>query len=98
MNSTLTQNYAFKSLNNIHEQINLNNFKNRLVFGKYNILYININGLTNKLDDLELIITEFNVKYPKKIVHFIALTETRLFDSQTLFFNLPQYTAYYCSR
>lgn len=68
MSIALLKNYAFKTLNDFHKHLKLNNFLNKLVFGKFNLLYLNIIGLSNKLDDLESIIAEFTVKQPYKIM------------------------------
>lgn len=64
--------------------------------GKFNLLYININSLRNKLDDLEVFIDR--LKNDGIIVHFIALTEVRLDDSITKFYGLPDYTPFFCNK
>lgn len=98
MSTDLDRNYAYKTLNNIQNQIKLNYIKNKLVAGKFNLMYLNINSLYNKLDDLESAIAEFTRNDSKKTIHFIALTEVRLQEQQAKYFNLPHYTAFFCTR
>lgn len=58
--------YAHTALKNIHSQLNLKHFNHKLVFGKFNILYLNINSLLNKLDELEFRLYELNNKNTNK--------------------------------
>lgn len=59
---------------------------------KYNILYLNINSIFNKLHDLEDIINELGN------IHIIALTEIRLLEEQNFGFNINGYKAYFNNR
>lgn len=59
----------------------------------FNILYLNIRSLRNKLEDLHLLITSY--KCP---IHVIILTESWLKESENMFFNLPYYTSYFSNR
>lgn len=69
----------------------------QLKLGKFNILYININSIRNKLDELELNIHDIQNSY-EKIIHFIALTETRIFEADVPYFNLHSYVSFHCTR
>lgn len=62
----------------------------------YNILYININSLLNKIDDLETCIEALSRN--GKTIHFIALTEVRLDDDTSNFFGITNYTAFFCNK
>lgn len=90
--------YAFKSLNEQHRNIEIKHFNNKLMFGKVNLLYLNINSILNKLDDLQIHLHEILLKNKKKTIHMIALTEVRLHDNITPYFNLPLYTSFYSTR
>lgn len=61
---------------------------------QFNMLYLNINSIRNKLYDLEDIVS----KNKSKITHLIAFTETRISDNETEFFNIPNYNSYYSNR
>lgn len=63
-------------------------------FDQFNMIYWNINSIRNKLFDIE----ETAYQNSNKIIHFIALTETRIFDTETDFFNIPNYNSYYSNR
>lgn len=63
-------------------------------FDQFNLIYWNINSIRNKLYDIEDIV----YKNSKKTTHFIALTETRILDSETDFFNIPNYKSYFSNR
>lgn len=63
---------------------------------KYNIIYININSLRNKLCELELMIESY--KSRGITVHFIALTEVRLDDAYSSYYNLSDYNVYFCNK
>lgn len=71
---------------------------NKMIFGKYNLIYLNINSLLNKIDELETTINILNNNKRHNVIHLIALTETRLHDYQIQYFNMQNYTAYYCTR
>lgn len=63
-------------------------------YDQFNMVYWNINSLRNKLYDIE----EIAHQKITKIIHFIALTETRIFYHETDFFNLPNYHTYFSNR
>lgn len=67
---------------------------NSFPFSKLNLLYLNINALKNKIDEIELIIG----LHSDKIIHFIALTEIRIIQESNKYFHLPQYRAYFNNR
>lgn len=60
---------------------------------KYNILYININSLKNKLDDLELFVHGLNES--KTEIYIIAVTNIKIDKESTKFTNLPDYNSYF---
>lgn len=89
--------YIRNAIINQQQNLNLKHFNGKCMLGKYNLLYLNINSLRNKLNDLEIEL--FNLTQNKnKIVHLIALTETRIDESEIPFFNIQNYTAYHCAR
>lgn len=96
--SATAHNYAQASFMHTQNALHLQYIGNRLSYSKFNLLYLNINSLLNKLDDLEFTITELNNKNTRNIIHFIALTEIRLHDYQIPYFNIQSYTPYYCTR
>jgi hypothetical protein len=63
---------------------------------KFNIIYLNINSLKNKLHEIELIIE----KYKRRgiVLHFIALTEVRLDDDYSYYYNLSNYKSFFCNK
>lgn len=63
---------------------------------KYNLLYININSLLNKLCDLEILIEQH--RKIGIVIHFIALTEVRLDDDTCIYFNIDGYNAFFCNK
>lgn len=98
MSAAHTTNYAQSSLTHAHNAMNLKHYINRLCYGKYNLLYLNINSLLNKLDDLESTIATISNINAKKTIHFIALTEIRLYEHNIPYFNIPNYIPYFCTR
>lgn len=92
------ENYAKTALEQFQNEINIKYYYNRIVRDKFNLLYININSIRNKLDELELLILEINKKESKNTVHLIALTEIRINEHETQFYNLPHYTLHACAR
>lgn len=88
---------ARRAIINSQEQLNIKYKKNLLKLGKFNIIYLNINSLRNKLDELEELIHETQ-NSNRKIVHFICLTESRLNDEDTRYYNINGYTAFHCTR
>lgn len=63
-------------------------------FDQFNLIYWNINSIRNKLYDIE----ETAYQNSSKFIHFIALTETRILDSEIDYFNIPNYTSYFSNR
>lgn len=90
--------YAYKILKNIHKEIQLHHYEHKLILGKCNILYININSIQNKLDDLEINIHNITQKYKNQVIHIIALTEIRLQEHLTQYYNIPHYASYFQTR
>lgn len=82
--------------NNIENFLNLNITQkvNWTKYDLFNMLYFNINSLRNKLYDIE----ELVYRNRSKTIHFVALTETRIFDHETDFFNIPNYHSYFSNR
>lgn len=91
-------NYTQKTIKDLHELIDLKHNLNKLILGNFNLLYLNINSLLNKLDDLELEIYNLTKNNKNKIIHAIALTEIRIHEHITQFFNIPHYTPFFCTR
>lgn len=86
--------YAKEVINNNNEFINIKHFMNKQGNGKYNLIYIY--SLRNKLFELEAQIQLYmnnNI-----VIHFIALTEVRIFDYDKMYFNLPNYNVYFSTR
>lgn len=98
MSNTQQQNYAATTFNRINGQTEIKYVNNRMVLGKYNILYLNINSLNNKLDQLEIYVGEWNNKFRNKFIHLIALTEIHLNENDTKFFNIPNYNVFFSTR
>lgn len=96
--STSTKNYTQKTIDNQHALLDLKHIHKKNVLGKFNLLYLNINSLRNKLDELELEIFNLRKRNKNKIIHAIALTEIRLEEHITSFFNLPNYSSFFCTR
>lgn len=67
---------------------------NWIKYDQFNMVYLNINSLKNKLYDIE----DIAHQNKSKIIHFIALTETRISDNETKFFNIPNYHSYFSNR
>lgn len=63
---------------------------NNILYKNYNIFYFNINSLLNKLEDVYLAIERCS-----QTVHFIVLTEVRLFTNENVDYNLPNYNVFF---
>lgn len=63
---------------------------------KFNILYLNINSLLNKLNDIEILLD--GCERDGIVVHFLALTEVRLDDVTSEYFGLHSYNSYFCNK
>lgn len=90
--------YALNAFKDFTDQINLKYTKSKLKLGKFNILYININSILNKLDDLEIIIEQVLRENSGNLIHIIALTEVRIHEHVTQYFNMSNYVSFYCTR
>ncbi|RYX81335.1 endonuclease/exonuclease/phosphatase family protein, partial [bacterium] len=88
---------AQRAITNNQENIKIKFGKKHLKLGKLNVIYLNIISIRNKLDELEEIIHETQ-NLNSKIIHLIVLTEARLNDEDTKFYNLNNYTAFHCTR
>lgn len=95
-NGSNSINYARETVKNNKELINIKYFKNKQGNGKFNLLYININSLRNKLFELEAQIQSH--KNNNNQIHFIALTEVRIFEYDKIYFNLPEYNVFFSTR
>lgn len=93
----MNSSYASMILNPIQNQMNLKHINHRLSMGKFNILYLNINSILHKLDEIEIHLHSI-LKDANKTIHCIALTEVRIHEHQTSFFNIPSYTSFYSTR
>lgn len=61
---------ANRTIQNIQERIQIRYNHKQIKLDKYNILYLNINSLRNKLNDLELTIHNIQINNGK-IIHCI---------------------------
>lgn len=68
----------------------INSFK----FDQFNMKYWNINSMRNKIFEIENEVSLVS----NKTVHFVALTETRIFENEIDLFNLPNFKAYFSCR
>lgn len=59
-----------------------------------NLIYWNANSIRNKIYAIENEINSSN----GKIIHIIAITESRIFEHETEFYNLPKYNSYFNCR
>lgn len=80
------------------EKINydLNDLKIRYVNG-INILYMNIQSIRDKMDDMEIFIEQITKK-SKHIIHIIALSEIWIYRNENSFFNLTNYYGFFSNR
>lgn len=65
---------------------------------KYNLLYININSLNGKLDDLELYINQWTGKRLNEAqceLHIIAVTDIQLHEDESKYYSIPYYKSYF---
>lgn len=69
-------------------------FLNTQKVGKYNLIYLNINSIRNKLEEIEILLAT----YKDNSIHFIALTEIKLHDFENQYYNLPNYNVFYNNR
>lgn len=84
----------------VDQQIYTNNFTgnqithhtNCIKLGKFNILYLNINSLYNKLDEIEKFLEQ------NSNIQFIALTEIRIHREQNFAFNFNNFQAFFNNR
>lgn len=91
-------NNSIVSLIEYHQKnLNIQHSNSKIIFGKFNLLYLNINSLRNKLNDIEFDLYNLTRKN-KQTIHFIALTETRIGDCEIPFINIQNYNAYHRTR
>lgn len=91
-------NNSIVSLIEYHQKnLNIQHSNSKIIFGKFNLLYLNINSLRNKLNDIEFDLYNLTRKN-KQTIHFIALTETRIGDCEISFLNIQNYNAYHRTR
>lgn len=62
-----------------------------------NILYINIQSLRNKLDDLQVLIEGIE-RETNQSIHLIALSEIWIYENENIQFNLTNYDVYFQNR
>lgn len=72
---------------------NVQHFQHEISPSKYHILYVNINSMQSKLDDLELLLHRLN-KYAVEI-HIVALTNIGIIEETSKYYNLTDYNSYY---
>lgn len=70
----------------------LRRYNDQMVFGKYNILYLDINSLRKNLNELEFILKE------NPGIHFIVLSGVRMPAQHMAAFNINKYQCYFCNR
>lgn len=63
-------------------------------YDEFNMKYWNANSIRNKLYTIE---NEVNID-SNKTIHFVAISETRIYPNQTEFYNLPNYNSYFNCR
>lgn len=64
--------------------------------GNLNILYLNVQSLRNKIDNLKLLVERNNRS--KNVPHIIALSEIWIYKNENEYYNLPGYNAYFANR
>lgn len=89
--------YAHQVASNSNDGLNVKYYKNKYGLGQFNLLYLNINSIRNKLTELEIQL-QLILNETKKIVHFVALTEIRILDYDKPYFNLPEYNSFFSTR
>lgn len=72
--------------------LNIKYYSSTIRLSKYNALYLNINALKNKFEDLCDLIDKLGN------IHIIALTEIRIIQEENKYFNIPNYIAYFSNR
>lgn len=96
MNSQNTS-YTYNEISKQQQKLNIKHTNLKHILGKFNLMYLNVNSVRNKLNDLELEL--FNLtKNKRQVIHFIALTETRINDYETPYINIQNYNSYHCTR
>lgn len=86
-----------RTLQTMQQNLNAKYFTEKFKLGKYNLLYLNINSLRNKFEEIELLIEQIKIS-EGKIIHFIALTETRIKSHDIPFYNIANYLSFHCTR
>lgn len=73
--------------------LHIRQVNHKVISGKINIVYININSLRYKLSDIETIISSLTQK--NHVMHIIALTEIRINSYESNFFNITNYHSFF---
>lgn len=73
--------------------LNVKHSVGEILQSKYHILYININSLKNKLDDLEIFVHNLNENGSK--INIIAVTEINLHEEEVKFYNIQDYNSFF---
>lgn len=87
----------------MNEILNLNNTKyynNEIKLmheNNLNLIYINIQSIRNKIDDINLLIDKIE-KQQKQRIHIIALSEIWIYENENQYYNLNNYNAYFKNR
>lgn len=90
MNNNLNN---FNTLNSIQYFTTKENFQKSNNKTKLKILYFNAISMRNKLSDIIFFIDSF-----KSPIHIIVISETRLYENENKFYDLPNYVAYHSNR
>lgn len=61
---------------------------------KYHILYLNVNSLENKLDNLEQYVHRLN-EIEDRQIYIIAISKIKICEEATKYYNLPEYNSYF---
>ncbi|XP_055299801.1 uncharacterized protein LOC129567174 [Sitodiplosis mosellana] len=72
---------------------NIQYFLDEVTSSKYNVIYVKIDSLRKKLDDLELYVHRLHQRGTE--IHVIAITEINIHAETSKYVNLPDYNAYF---
>lgn len=72
---------------------NIEHFQNKIVASKYNILYVNIESLGAKLEDLESYLHEHHQNGIE--IHIVAVTEIDINVETSKYYNITDYSSFY---
>lgn len=73
---------------------NVTHYLHTFPYGKINLLYININSLRNKIEEIEIMLGS----HGNKIIHFIALAEIRIKQEENNKYCIKGYTEHFSNR